>query len=132
MKSRVSALLCGLLVTFGLSAAFAQDSGSDSKSKSDTRTMTGCLSKGEESNSKEFLLTASDGSTWEVRSDGVPLADHVGQTVSVTGAVKNATAHNLKEDAKDVAQDAHVKKSNNEHGHMTVTDVQKVSDTCQK
>ncbi len=132
MKSRVSALLCGLLVMFGLSAAFAQDSGNDSKSKSDTRTMTGCLSKGGESDSKEFLLTASDGSTWEVRSDGVPLADHVGQTVSVTGAVKNPTAHNLKEDAKDVAQDAHMKKSSTEHGHMTVTDVQKVSDTCQK
>jgi hypothetical protein len=132
MKSRVSALLCGLLVMFGLSAVFAQDSGSDSKSKSDTRSMTGCLSKGGESDSKEFLLTASDGSTWEVRGDGVPLADHVGQTVSVTGAVKNTTAHNLKEDAKDVAQDAHVKKSNTEHGHMTVTDVQKVSDTCQK
>ncbi len=132
MKSRVSALLCGLLVMFGLSTVFAQDSGSDSKSKSDTRSMTGCLSKGGESDSKEFLLTASDGSTWEVRGDGVPLADHVGQTVSVTGAVKNTTAHNLKEDAKDVAQDAHMKKSNSEHGHMTVTDVQKVSDTCQK
>ncbi len=132
MKSRVSALLCGLLVVFGLSAAFAQDSSSDSKSNSNTRTMTGCLSKGGESDSKEFLLTASDGSTWEVRSDGVPLADHVGQTVTVTGAVKNSTAHNLKEDAKDVAQDAHMKKNNTEHGHLTITDVQKVSDTCQK
>ncbi|HST10201.1 MAG TPA: hypothetical protein VLL05_07480 [Terriglobales bacterium] len=132
MKSRVSALLCGMLVVFGLSAAFAQDSNSDSKSKSDTRTMTGCLSKGGESNAKEFLLTASDGSTWEVRGDGVPLADHVGQTVSVTGAVKNATAHNLKEDAKDAATDAHMKKSNTEHGHMIITDVQKVSDSCQK
>jgi hypothetical protein len=132
MKSRVSTLLCGLLVVLGLSTVFAQDSGNDSKSKSNTRTMTGCLSKGGESDAKEFLLTASDGSTWEVRSDGVPLADHVGQTVTVTGAVKNSTAHNLKEDAKDVAQDAHMKKDNAEHGHMTITDVQKVSDTCQK
>ena len=129
MKARVSALLCGMLVVCGLSLASAQNS-SDDKSKSDTRTMTGCLTKGGEADSKEFLLTASDGSTWEVRGDGVPLAEHVNQTVSVTGAVKNATAHNLKEDAKDAASDAHMKKSNTEHGHLTVTDVQKVSDTC--
>lgn len=130
MKSRIGALLLGgLLVVFGLCSAFAQDS---TKDKSNTRTMTGCLSKGGESDSKEFLLAATDGSTWEVRGDAVPLADHVGQTVSVTGVVKNATAHNLKEDAKDAAADAHMKKSNTEHGHMTITDVQKVSDTCQK
>jgi hypothetical protein len=132
MKSRMGALLCGMFVLLSLTWTFAQDSGSDTKSKSDTRTITGCLSKGEEANSKEFLLTASDGSTWEVRSDGVSLADHVGQTVSATGVVKNATAHNLKEDAKDAAADAHMKKSNTEHGHMTITDVQKVSDSCQK
>jgi hypothetical protein len=132
MKSRVGALLCGIFVLLSLTWTFAQDSGSDTKSKSDTRTMTGCLTKGGESDSKEFLLTASDGSTWEVRGDGVPLAEHVNQTVSVTGAVRNATAHNLKEDAKDAAADAHMKKSNTEHGHMTVTDVQKVSDSCQK
>src|SRR5258705_11053942 len=109
MKSRTGALLLGgLLVVFGLCSAFAQD---QDKDKSNVRTVTGCLSKGGESDSKEFLLTASDGSTWEVRSDGVSLADHVGQTVSATGAVKNATAHNLKEDAKDAATDAHMKKS---------------------
>jgi hypothetical protein len=129
MKAKVSALLCGMLVVCGLSLASAQNS-SDDKSKSDTRTISGCLTKGGEADSKEFLLTARDGSRWEVRGDGVPLAEHVNQTVQVTGAVKNATAHNLKEDAKDAASDAHMKKNNTEHGHLTVTDVQKVSDSC--
>jgi hypothetical protein len=129
MKAKVSAMLCGMLVLCGLSFASAQNS-SDDKSKSDTRTLTGCLTKGGESDEKEFLLTASDGSTWEVRGDAVNLADHVNQTVSVTGAVRHSTAHNLKEDAKDAAADTHMKKNNNEHGHMTITDVQKVSDTC--
>jgi len=129
MKARVSALLCGMLVLCGLSLASAQNS-SDDKSKSDTRTLTGCLTKGGESDSKEFLLTASDGSTWEVRGDAVNLADHVNQTVTLNGAVRHSTAHNLKEDAKDAAADSHMKKSNTEHGHMTVTDVQKVSDSC--
>jgi hypothetical protein len=131
MKLKISTLLVGMvLLAFGSTWMFAQSSSDDTKSKSDTRTITGCLSKGDSSN--EFLLTATDGSTWEIRSDSASLADHVGQTVTATGVVKNATAHNLKEDAKDAAEDAHMKKSSNEHGHMTVTDVQKVSDSCSK
>ncbi len=131
MKLKMSSLLFGLvLVVFGSIWTFAQTASSDTKAKSNTRTITGCLSKGD--SAKEYLLTASDGSTWEVRSDAVSLADHVGHTVSATGVVKNTTAHNLKEDAKDAAADAHMKKNTSEHGHMTITDVQMVSESCQK
>ena len=131
MKLKIGALLASLiLVVFGLSWAFAQDTSSDTKSKSATRTITGCLSNGDSAN--EYLLTGNDGSTWEVRSDTVSLADHVGHQVSATGVVTNATAHNLKEDAKDVASDTHIKKHNSEHGHMKITDVQMVSSSCQK
>ncbi len=134
MKLKMSLLLLGLmLVVFGSMSTFAQDARRDTKSKSDTRTITGCLSKGDNSaSSKEYLLTANDGSTWEVRSDAVLLADHVGHTVSAKGVVKNPTAHNLKEDAKDAAADAHMKKDTTEHGHMTITDVKMVSESCQK
>jgi len=131
MKLKIGALLVSLiLVVFGLSWAFAQDTSTDTKSKSATRTITGCLSKGDSAN--EYLLTGNDGSTWEVRSDTVSLADHVGHQVSATGVVTNATAHNLKEDAKDIASDTHIKKHNSEHGHMKITDVQMVSSSCQK
>jgi hypothetical protein len=119
-----------MLVGLGTSWLFAQDDTSDTKSKADTRTITGCLAKGDDAN--EFLLRGNDGSTWEIRSSTVPLAEHVGHTVSATGVVNNATAHNLKEDAKDAAADAHMKKSNAEHGHMKITDVQMVSESCQK
>jgi len=130
MKLRTGALLLGLMLfVFGSMSMFAQNS-SDEQSKSNTRTITGCLTQGD--GAHEYLLTAEDGSTWEVRSDAVALADHVGQTVSATGVVKNSTAHNLKEDAKDAAHDAHMKKNTAEHGHMTVTDVQKVSGSCQR
>ena len=101
-----------------------------SKDKSDTRTITGCLSQGD--NAKEFNLTAEDGSTWEVRSSNVSLAEHVGHTVAATGVVSNSTAHNMKEDTKDMAQDAGVKKDNREHGHLKVTDVKMVSDSCKQ
>ena len=131
MKLKMSSLLLGMmLVAFGSIWTIAQTASSDTKSKSNTRTITGCLSKGD--SAKEYLLTANDGSTWEVRSDAVSLADHVGHTVAATGVVKNTTAHNLKEDAKDAAADAHMKKGNSEHGHMTITDVQMVSESCEK
>ena len=100
------------------------------KGKSDTRTITGCLAQGD--NAKEFKLTAEDGSTWEVKSSAVSLAEHVGHTISATGVVSNAMAHNMKEDTKDMAHDTGMKKDNREHGHLKVTDVKMVSDSCSK
>jgi hypothetical protein len=116
---KIKWLLCVVLAgcTFGLA-----------KDKADVRDVTGCLSKGD--SAKEFLLTGTDGSTWEVRSSKVALAEHVGHTVTATGVVSNATAHNLKEDAKDAAKDSGMKKSDTEHGHMKITDVKMVSDSC--
>jgi len=106
------------------------DDSSEAKGKSDTKSITGCLAQGD--SAKEFNLTADDGSTWEVRSSNVSLAEHVGHTVTATGVVSNATAHNMKEDAKDAAHDSGMKKSNTEHGHLKITDVQMVSDSCQR
>jgi hypothetical protein len=125
-------LLCLIVGGLTVSWAVAQQETSASKSKSDVRTVTGCLSKGD--GADEFLLTGNDGSTWEVRGSksGVDLASHVGHTISATGVVSNTTAHNLKEDAKDTAKDAGMKKDNTEHGHLKITDVQMVSESCQK
>ena len=92
MKSKKSTLLLGLMVVvFGLSWALGMSS--DTKSKSDTRTITGCLSKGDNSDSSsEYLLTAHDGSTWEVRSETLSSDVHVGHEVSAMGGGSNATA----------------------------------------
>ena len=98
------------------------------KEKADVRDVTGCLAKGD--SAKEFMLTGNDGSTWEVRSSKVALAEHIGHTVTATGVVSNATAHNMKEDAKDAAKDSGMKKTDAEHGHLTVTEVKMVSDSC--
>jgi hypothetical protein len=108
-------------------SVWATASDSD-KGKSDTRTIAGCLSQGD--NAKEFNLKADDGSTWEVRSSTASLAEHVGHKVSVTGVVSNAKAHNVKEDTKDMAHDTGITKENKEHGHLKATDVQMVSDSC--
>jgi hypothetical protein len=59
-------------------------------------------------------------------------AEHLGHTVTATGVVSHATMHNLKEDAKDAAKDSGMKKSDSERGHMKITDVKMVSESCQK
>jgi hypothetical protein len=127
MKIKLGLMFCLFVGVLSTCIVFAQEQMSDN-SKGDTRTITGCVSKGDDAN--EYMLTADDGSTWEVRSTTVSLADHVGHKVAATGVVTNNTMHNLKEDAKDAAHDAHMKKSESEHGHMKITDVQMVSESC--
>jgi len=108
-------VLC--LALLGATSAWMIAQESSDKGKSDTRTVTGCLQK--TSHNNQFLLLAND-------------ADHVGHTVTATGTVSNSTAHNMKEDTKDMAHDTGVKKDNSEHGTLKVTDVQMVSDSCSK
>jgi hypothetical protein len=113
------------LLCFILAASVSALAG-DSKEK--VRDVTGCLAQGDDA--KEFVLKATDGSTWEVKSDKVPLAEHVGHTVTATGVVSHAKMHNMKEDAKETAKDSGMKKDATEHGHLTITDVKMVSESC--
>src|SRR5215469_5875688 len=88
------------------------------------RTLSGCLEKSGGGN--EYKLTTEAGGTWEIRSDAVNLGEHVGHTVRVTGTVRNATAHGVKEDAKEKAAEHGVNKNETEHGHMEVTNIKHV------
>lgn len=73
-------ILAGMMASVG----FARDR--TAKPKAEVRSITGCLSKGDSAN--EYLLTGTDGSTWEVHSNtAVNLADHVGHTVTLKGVV---------------------------------------------
>ena len=53
------------------------------------------------------------------------------QTVDLRGVVSNEKAHNMKEDAKDMASDSGATKPKAEHGHLKATKIHKVSDSCQ-
>jgi hypothetical protein len=108
--------------------SLAQDTTSSGKSKAKDRTITGCLEQG--SSSDKFVLNANDGSSWDVKSDSVSLADHVGHTISATGTVSNVTMHNAKEKAKDEAASTGMTKTNNEHGDLNVAAVKMVSKSC--
>jgi ABC-type sugar transport system substrate-binding protein len=127
MKTKT--LLCAALVALCTMLVVAQDASSQPKAKSHVRTITGCLSQGDSAN--EFQLTTKDGSTWEARSDQVPLAKHLGHAVTVTGVVSHAKMHNLKEDAKQTGTDTGAVKPHPEHGHMEITSLKMVSDSCQ-
>ena len=116
-----------LMFTGTARLASAQDATKTTHKK--TRTLTGCLQKAEDA--KEYNLTTKDGGTWEVKSDSVKLAPHVGHTMTITGVVSNATLHGVKEDAKSEAKEHGVDKDSTEHGHMTVTNAKMVSNSCQ-
>ena len=123
-------LLCVVVVGLTSVWALAQDTDTTSNSKGEVRTVTGCLTK---ASGHEYLLTANNGSTWEVHEEtGVDLAAHVDQTVEAKGVVSHEKAHNMKEDAKDMAHDSGATKEHAEHGHLKVTDIHKVSDSCEK
>jgi hypothetical protein len=129
MKLKIAITVVALFVfasTAGL--AMAQDTTKTTQKK--TRTLTGCLQKGDDAN--EYQLTTAKGATWEIKSDTVKLGDHVAHTVTITGVVSNATLHGAKEDAKAEAKEHGMDKHSTEHGHMTVTDLNMVSDTCKK
>jgi hypothetical protein len=125
-------MLTGIIALFMLAGvaglATAQDTTKTTHKK--TRTLTGCLQKGDDAN--EYNLTTKKGSTWEIKSDSVKLGEHVGHTVTITGVVANATAHGMKEDTKEEMKEHGMDKHATEHGHLTATDLTMVSDTCQK
>ena len=129
MKLKIVTGLIALFMFAGAAVlARAQDTTKTTHHK--TRTLTGCLQKGEDAS--EYTLTAKDGGTWEIKSDSVKLDEHVGHTVKITGVVPNAMAHGMKEDTKEEMKEHGMDKHATEHGHLTVTDLTMVSDTCPK
>jgi ABC-type sugar transport system substrate-binding protein len=129
MNLKIVTGLIALFMFAGAAAlATAQDTTKTTHKK--TRTLTGCLQNGDSAN--EYKLTTAKGSTWEIKSDSLKLGDHVGHTATITGVVSNAMAHGMKEDTKAEMKEHGMDKHETEHGHMTVTDLTMVSDTCRK
>ena len=122
--------LLGAVLALGLMSwgAWAQKDEAKKETHKNTRTVTGCVQR----DGDEYVVTAKDGSTWEVKSDSIDLAKHVGHTVTVTGAVSNAAIHGAKEDTKAEAREHGIGKNSTEHGHMTATGLKMVSSSCEK
>jgi hypothetical protein len=105
--------------------------GSSSEDKdTEVRTLTGCLTKAE--GAHEYKLTTENGGTWELHSKTVRLSPHRGHTVTVTGKVRHADMHEAKEKAKDEMKEHGMDKDAAEHGHLKVTSLSMVSDSCKR
>ena len=96
----------------------------------EVRTLTGCLSKGDSAH--EYKLTTENGGTWELHSKTLKLSSHAGHTVTVTGKVRNAGMHGAKEKTKDEMKEHDMNKDAKEHGHLKVTNISMVSDSCKR
>ncbi len=98
---------------------------SQEKSASKTKTVTGCLQKGDQPD--EFSITGEDGKSWDLRSSTVKLADHVGHQVTVTGSpTREAKAEEKKEGQVENAA------RKEELGELRVTSLKMVSQSCTK
>jgi hypothetical protein len=129
MKIKIAMVFLALFMFAGTAGlATGQDTTKTTHKK--TRTVSGCLQTGDTAN--EYKLTTAKGGTWEIKSDTLKLGDHVGHSVTLTGVVSNAKMHGMKEDVKAEAKEHGVVKDSTEHGHMTVTNLSMVSDTCKK
>jgi len=128
MKLKIVIAVLALFVFAGVIGLAADQDKKTTHKK--TRTLTGCLAKSDDA--KEFNLVTGKGGTWEIKSDSVDLAPHVGHTVTVTGVVANAEMHGMKEDAKEEAKEHGMDKKAEEHGHLTATALKMVSDSCKK
>ena len=87
LKIAIGMLTIAMMAVPG--STVAQDSTDDS-----TKIATGCLEKNRIANI--YLLTDEKGKLWELRSKTLRLGPHVGQTITVTGAIPkgNAAAQN--------------------------------------
>jgi ABC-type sugar transport system substrate-binding protein len=126
-------LAMAFLAVFALTSTAGLASAQEKKTKTThkkVRTITGCVSKGEDAN--EFKITSAKGGVWDLDSDAIKFSDHVGHTVTVTGTVAHPAMHGMKEDMKTEAKEHGMKKDATEHGHLTVTNLTMVSETCTK
>ena len=124
MKSKITGAVALILFSGSVLVVGAQTKTTHKK----VRTVTGCLQKTDDAN--EYKLTTAGGATWEVKSDSVKLGDHVGHTVTLTGAVSHPDMHGTKEDVKTEAKEHGMAKGSTEHGSLTATSMKMVSDSC--
>ncbi len=88
-------------------------------------TVTGCLQKGAQPG--ETSITGADGKSYDLRSDTVKLAPHIGHQVTVTGTASPETKVEEKKEGQ-------VEKASSKEtiANLNVTDVKMISETCSK
>ena len=88
-------------------------------------TVTGCLQKGTQPG--EVTIAGADGKSYDLRSDTLKLAPHIGHQVTVTGTASPETKVEEKKEGQ-------VEKASSKEaiGNLSVTDVKMISESCTK
>ena len=105
----------------------AQDKQAEKPAK-ETKTVTGCLQKGDEAG--EFSIAGEDGKLWGLRSSTVKLEDHVGHKVTVAGTASGESKAEAKNEKKEGEVENAAQKE--EYRDLSVTSLKMISDTCAK
>lgn len=88
-------------------------------------TVTGCLQKGTQPG--ETTIIGADGKSYDLRSENIKLAQHIGHQVTVTGTASSETkAEEKKEGQVEKAA------SKEAIANLSVTDLKMISKTCTK
>ena len=104
----------GILAMAALVCAQGAARAQDDSTEHSMQTATGCLMKVGASNA--YTLTDENGKTWDLQGR-VPLAPHVGHTITVTGTIpKEAKGSN----------------DTSPQNHLVVNKVEKVRDECKQ
>ena len=98
------------------------------KPAKETKTVTGCLQKGDEAG--EFSIAGEDGKVWGLRSSTVKLEDHVGHKVTVAGTASGESKAEEKKEKKEGEVENASKKE--EYRDLRVTSLKMISETCAK
>jgi hypothetical protein len=91
---------------------------------------TGCLQKGDKPGT--FKLVSKDGKTWDVTSTKIPLAGHVGHTVTLSGDTMKGDMSNMKDTSMSKMKMSDTSKAGAgmSSGTLNATTMTMVSATC--
>jgi hypothetical protein len=132
-RFRTAFALAAALVTAGALSASAAERGAASPSVragAAADSATGCLQKGDKPGT--FKLVSKDGKTWDVTSTKLPLAGHVGHTVTLSGDTMKSDMSNMKDTSMSKMKMSDSSKSGTgmSSGTLNATSMTMVSATC--
>ena len=119
-------LMCSLAVVLGMAVGA---SAATKKSAGGSKTLTGCLQKGDEAGTYK-LTNVAGGKDWELidAPAALKMDDHVGHKISVTGsAVSAGTAMKMEHKS---STDAAAKAEEHAEQHLKVHSMKHIAGTC--
>lgn len=126
MKSiRVASAVLAFAIVMMLTLAANPQSKKSQGAKGTTKSVTGCLQKGDEPD--EYSITGADGKTYGLRSSSVKLGDHLGHKVTVSGHLRPESEENGANERKEKNE----QNEKQEAGDIRVTTLKMVSTSCQ-